>query len=136
MKYRLIINNRIEEIEKLEPFVERVSENFTIAPDTLFQLHLALDEALSNSVIYAYPKGTDGTIVLEAQKEDREIVFRLSDEGIAFDPTERGNDVDIMAPVEERPIGGLGIFLIKRLMDEVTYERKEGHNFLTMKKRL
>ena len=119
MTYRLIINNCIEEIAKLNPFVEKVSEGFCIARDTLFKLQLALDEALSNSVKYAYPQGTCGTVTLEAEKINRSLIFRLIDEGKAFDPTKRKDNIDLTSKAEERPIGGLGIFLIKQMMDDV-----------------
>lgn len=136
MTYRLIINNCIEEIAKLNPFVEKVSEGFCIARDTLFKLQLALDEALSNSVKYAYPKGFSGTVTLEAEKINRSLIFRLIDEGVAFDPTEPRGNIDLTSKAEERPIGGLGIFLIKQMMDDVRYERLEGHNILIMKKNI
>lgn len=136
MTYRLIITNCIKDMLKLEPFVEEVSERFGVAPDVVFQLHLALDEALANSVNYAYPQGTDGTIMLEAQKEGRVATFRLIDKGMAFDPTTLGEDIDITSGVEERRIGGLGVFLIKQMMDSVSYERLDGQNILIMKKKI
>lgn len=136
MKYRLVINNRIEEMAQLEPFIEEVSEHFGIAPETVFQLNLALDEALANSVNYAYSAGSKGEIVLEASKEEGNVVFRLIDEGVPFDPTKEGSEPDVTSVAEDRPVGGLGIFLIKQMMDEITYERKDGRNILKMTKKL
>jgi phosphoserine phosphatase RsbU/P len=136
MKYRLVINNRIEEMAQLEPFIEEVSEHFGIAPETVFQLNLALDEALANSVNYAYSAGSKGEIVLEASKEQDSVVFRLIDEGVPFDPTKEGSEPDVTSVAEDRPVGGLGIFLIKQMMDEITYERKDGRNILKMTKKL
>ena len=136
MKYRLVINNRVEEMAQLEPFIEEVSEHFGIAPETVFQLNLALDEALANSVNYAYSNGSKGEIVLEASKEDGNVVFRLIDEGVPFDPTKESNEPDVTSVAEDRPVGGLGIFLIKQMMDEISYERKDGKNILKMTKKL
>ncbi len=136
MKYRLVINNRVEEMAQLEPFIEEVSEHFGIAPETVFQLNLALDEALANSVNYAYTNGEEGEIILEASKENQDIVFRLIDEGTPFDPTQEGNAPDVCSAAEDRPVGGLGIFLIKQMMDEISYERKDGQNILKMIKRI
>lgn len=136
MKYRLVINNRVEEMAQLEPFIEEVSENFGIAPETVFQLNLALDEALANSVNYAYANGEEGEIILEASKENQDVVFRLIDEGVPFDPTQEGEAPDVSSAAEARPVGGLGIFLIKQMMDEVSYERKDGQNILKMIKRI
>ncbi len=136
MKYRLVINNRVEEMAQLEPFIEEVSENFGIAPETVFQLNLALDEALANSVNYAYANGEEGEIILEASKENQDVIFRLIDEGVPFDPTQEGEAPDVSSAAEDRPVGGLGIFLIKQMMDEVSYERKDGQNILKMIKRI
>lgn len=120
---------------KLEPFVTKISESFNIAPDMVFQLQLALDEALANSVNYAYPEGTTGIITLEAEKNDEDITFKIIDNGVAFDPTKDAEEADISSSAEERAIGGLGIFLIKQMMDEVCYERLEDKNILTLRKK-
>lgn len=132
----LNIKNNIEDLARLAPFIDEVAEAFDIAPDITFQLNLALDEALANSVDYAYPAGTEGSVILEADKTEDVIIFRLIDEGAEFDPTQGGNDVDTTLSAENRPIGGLGIFLIKQMMDEMIYERKENKNILTLKKQI
>lgn len=129
----LSINNNLTEISQLEPFMEKLAEAYGISPDVQFQLNLALDEALANSINYAYPEGTEGSIILEAETEGNMLVLRLMDFGTPFDPTLQG-DVDTTLSVEQRPIGGLGIFLIKKMMDDVTYVRQEEKNILTMKK--
>lgn len=129
----LSINNNLTEISQLEPFMEKLAEAYGISPDVQFQLNLALDEALANSINYAYPEGTEGSIILEAETEGNMLVLRLMDYGTPFDPTLQG-DVDTTLSVEQRPIGGLGIFLIKQMMDDVTYVRQEEKNILTMKK--
>lgn len=129
----LSINNNLTEISQLEPFMEKLVEAYGISPDVQFQLNLALDEALANSINYAYPEGTEGSIILEAETEGNMLVLRLMDYGTPFDPTLQG-DVDTTLSVEQRPIGGLGIFLIKQMMDDVTYVRQEEKNILTMKK--
>lgn len=128
----LSINNNLTEISQLEPFMKKLAEAYGISPDVQFQLNLALDEALANSINYAYP-GTEGSIILEAETEGNMLVLRLMDYGTPFDPTLQG-DVDTTLSVEQRPIGGLGILLIKKMMDDVTYVRQEEKNILTMKK--
>lgn len=133
---KLEIHNQKEEISRLETFLQEVSTAYSIDETMAFQINLALDEALANSVGYAYPEGTDGIVILEADKADDSVVFRLIDEGQPFDPTAQDNDVDITLSAEERPIGGLGIFLIYQMMDEVSYERIENRNVLTMHKKL
>lgn len=131
----LNIHNNIAEISQLAPFLDEVAEAYGIAPDVSFKLNLALDEALANSISYAYPEGTEGNITLEAGMDGDELLFHLIDQGTPFDPTKEG-DVDITLSVEERPIGGLGIFLIKQMMDSVTYKRVDDKNILELRKKI
>lgn len=131
----LNIHNNIAEISQLAPFLDEVAEAYGIAPDVSFKLNLALDEALANSISYAYPEGTEGNITLEAGMDGDELLFHLIDQGTPFDPTKEG-DVDITLSVEERPIGGLGIFLIKQMMDSVTYKRVDNKNILELRKKI
>ncbi len=136
----LTIKNDVSEMAALEPFVEQVSETYKIDPATCFQLQLALDESLTNSVLYAYPDQKDMPITLEAdlveEEGQRKLSFCLIDQGIPFDPLAQAPDVDITMPVEDRPIGGLGIFLVKQMMDEIFYKRDGDRNILTMIKKI
>ena len=132
---QLNIYNKVEEMAQLGPFMDEVGNQLAVSPDVIFQMSLALDEALANSVNYAYPENSQGLITLTADKHDGQLVFQLIDAGVPFDPT-KGGDVDITLSAEERPIGGLGIFLIKQMMDSVSYERNADKNVLTMVKKL
>ena len=99
-------------------------------------LNLALEEAVSNVIMYAYPKGSDGLVELEAIIRKGSMEFILSDNGTPFDPT-AAPEADITLDVEDRPIGGLGIFLVRNIMDEVKYNRSDdGKNILSMTKKL
>ena len=98
-------------------------------------LNLAIEEAVTNVVMYAYPEGEVGNVVIIANFTEGMLIFTISDKGIPFDPTSK-TDADVTLNVEERPIGGLGIFLVKNLMDFVGYERKNGYNILTLKKKI
>ena len=97
----------------------------------LSQLDLALEEALINVIMYAYPKGEKGSMELTLEAKDGQIHSVLSDSGVSFDPLQR-LPVNLDVPLEERKIGGLGIHLIKEIMNVVTYEYKDGKNVLTM----
>ncbi len=127
----LNIKNNISDLSRLAPFIEQLAETFDVYPDKVFKINLALDEAMANVVSYAYPEGTEGEITLTAEKENDILVLKIIDEGAPFDPTKEG-DVDTTLSVEERPIGGLGIFLIKQMMDTVAYQRIGNKNVLTM----
>lgn len=100
------------------------------------KIALASEEAVVNVIHYAYPEGGgDFEIVAKEPEGKKGLHITLTDSGQAFDPLKK-EDPDINAPVEERPIGGLGIFMIQKIMDEVRYERKDDQNILTMVKYL
>ena len=131
-----MVADRLEEVEKLPLFIDTLCENAGIDATHAFNLNLALEEALVNVIQYAYPKdGLSHEITLDAECDENMIVFTLRDSGTPFDPTQMG-DVDTTLSAQERPIGGLGIFLVKQLMDEVSYQYVDGQNVLIMRRKL
>lgn len=120
-------------MERLAPFVEETCDALGLAPDVAFQIQLVLDEAVANVVNYAY-KEPGQEIILTVDREDDALVVRLVDHGVPFDPTTEAKAPDLTLSAEDRPIGGLGIFLIKEMMDEVNYQRDGDNNVLTMRK--
>ncbi|MBQ7663118.1 MAG: ATP-binding protein [Prevotella sp.] len=135
MTKKLTLHNDVQQISKLADFVDAIAEEASIDPSLAMSLNLALEEAVTNVVMYAYPAGEEGDVDIVAELSDGSLLFTISDKGIPFDPTKK-EDADITLGVEERQIGGLGIFLVRQLMDTVEYERKDGYNILTMKKKL
>ena len=135
MEKKLVLTNEIAEINKLALFIEELGEELNLAPDLVFNLNLVLEEAVSNVILYAYPKEEHQEISLSAQKKDNSIIFVLTDSGKEFDPT-LAPDADITLSAEERQIGGLGIFLIRQIMNTVEYQRINGQNVLTLAKQL
>ena len=99
------------------------------------QMNLAIEEAVVNVMKYAYPSGTKGNVNIEAQANDVRLKFTITDSGMPFDPTVQ-TEVDTTLSAEERPIGGLGIHLVRQIMDSINYERVEGQNVLTLRKKL
>ena len=85
--------------------------------------------------MYAYPPGTEGKVTLDAVLDGNALRFTLADRGKLFDPT-AAPDADTSAALEDRPIGGLGIHLVRTIMDEVEYRRQDGQNVLTMTKHI
>ena len=130
----LILKNKVEELNKLPEFVDTVCEEAGIDIALIASLNLALEEAATNVVLYAYGKN-EGDVDIEAIYTDKYLKFILTDTGIAFDPTQK-EEVDTTLSVEERQIGGLGIYLVRQIMDSVNYERINGKNVLTLIKRL
>lgn len=135
MRKTLIIKNEINELSKLALFIEELGEELQLAPDLVFNLNLVLEEAVSNIILYAYPQKMDNEITIQADFNNDSLIFTLTDTGVPFDPTQVA-DADITLSAEERNIGGLGIFLIKQIMNEVEYQRIEGRNVFTLKKNL
>ena len=132
---RLVLQNDIEQVPQLARFVDEVCETAGLDMATTMQLNLAIEEAVVNVMNYAYPQGTVGDINLEAQADNHQLEFIISDSGSPFDPTAQ-QEADITLSAEERPIGGLGIHLVRQIMDHVTYERKDNKNILTLRKSL
>ncbi len=132
----LILHNDIQQIPQLAEFVEAVADLAHLDVGLTMSLNLALEEAVSNVIMYAYPKGSDGLVDVEAIVRKDSLEFILSDNGTPFDPT-AAPEADITLDVEDRPIGGLGIFLVRNIMDEVKYTRSDdGKNILSMTKKL
>jgi len=131
----LILHNDIQQIPQLAEFVETVGGLARLSSSVTMSLNLALEEAVTNVILYAYPEGADGLVDIEAIIRKDEVQFIITDSGKPFDPT-AAPEADITLDVEDRPIGGLGIFLVRNIMDSVRYERLDGKNILTMSKNL
>lgn len=98
-------------------------------------LNLALEETVTNVILYAYPDGSDGLVDIEAVLREHTLEFIITDSGIPFDPT-AAPEADVTLSAEERSIGGLGIYLVRQLMDEIHYQRIDDKNVLTLIKNI
>ena len=117
-------------------FVDENLEQMDCPMKQQMQVDLAVEEAFVNVASYAYGEGTGPvTLSVSEEKETGRLVIRLSDSGIPFDPTAR-KEPDLSLPAEERQIGGLGIFMVKKSMDELRYAYENGQNVLTMYKNI
>ena len=135
MEKSIIIKNNIEEITQLSAFIESIAQELELSGELVFMLNLAIEEAVANIIQYAYPQEETHLIYLSAKKMDNQLIFMLTDDGKEFDPT-APKEIDITLSAEERPIGGLGIFLIQQIMNKVEYQRIDGKNILTLSKHL
>ena len=131
----LTLHNDVHQISLLHGYVDALAAEAGVDADLCSKLNLALEEAVTNVILYAYPEGTDGTVDIDARLGGGILSFVISDTGMPFDPTAR-DEVDITADLSSRKIGGLGIHLIRRIMDEVHYERRRGRNILTITKNI
>ncbi|MBQ2068245.1 MAG: SpoIIE family protein phosphatase [Paludibacteraceae bacterium] len=123
----LIMRNDIEQIPTLSEWIDSLS----IPEELNMPINLALEEIVTNVMLYAYP-GKHGQVLVEYTAP---LIFTITDSGIAFDPTKK-EEVDTTLSAEERPIGGLGIHLVRQIMDEVIYERVDDKNVLTLIKHI
>ena len=132
---RLVLPNDIETIPQLNEFIDSVAEEVGLEMSLTMSLNLALEEAVVNVMEYAYPEGQKGNVEIEVTADQQWMTFVIMDTGIAFDPTTK-EDADTTLSAEERPIGGLGIFLGRQLMDVIDYKRQDNKNVLTLRKKL
>jgi len=128
------LRNSIEEVARLHDFVEDLGQRFSLPPKAVFDLDLCLEEAVTNIISYAFKSPGDHRIGVSVAWNGMELTIEVIDDGESFDPLSK-SDPDIAAPLEEREIGGLGIHLIKKLMDRVEYRRQTNQNVLTLTKR-
>ena len=135
MEKSIILANDITDISRLYEIIEELGSDFSLYPDIVFNLNLVLEEAVVNIINYAYPKEDHESIYLSAKMHEGSIVLVLTDTGKEFDPT-AVPEADVTLSADDRQIGGLGIFLIRQIMNEVKYERIEGKNVLTLEKKL
>ena len=131
MEKEIRISNNLNEIVVLASFIEDLGEELSLPAETVMNINLALEEA--NIIMYAYPPKEQHIILLKVTSTEKQLIFLLTDKGAYFDPTQV-EEVDITLPIEERPIGGLGIFLIRSIMNEISYQRIDNENRLIMKK--
>ena len=133
MRKELRIKNQISELEKVAQFVEEIGEELGLSMELQMNLNPVMEEMVSNVIFYAYPEGEDAEIELLAKSDGKELTFVLSDQGKEFDPTAK-EDADLDVNPADRELGGMGIFIVKNIMNKVTYQRLEGKNLLTMTK--
>ena len=133
MKKELKLKNQISELERVNQFVEEIGDELGLDMELQMNLNLVMEEMVSNVIFYAYPQGTEAEIELVAESDGKEVTFVLSDSGKEFDPTMKESVNTDINPAE-RDIGGMGIFIVKNIMNKVTYQRLKGKNLLTMKK--
>lgn len=126
---------KFEYLDEIREFVGAIARDGGFSDKDVYNIQLATDEAASNIIEHAYEKISDGMLELSCGMRDDRITIILVDHGESFDPSEIPLP-DLKADLSNRKIGGLGIFLMRKLMDEVHYEVKPNKgNILTMSKR-
>jgi anti-sigma regulatory factor (Ser/Thr protein kinase) len=128
----LVLPGTLDALEPLGDFVRTAAIEAGFDASAAGRLHLAVDEMATNSITHAYQEqGREGPICLDVETDERELRLHLEDTGPAYDPTTHADPTDLNRPLEERGMGGLGIFLARRNVDAVRYERRGDRNRLT-----
>jgi len=133
----ITLRTDLAELATLASFVEQFADDVALPAAIAFQLNLVLDELVTNSIEYGHPgaRRAGGSIQLRATRLDDTIEIDLIDDGLAFDPrTLPAPALD--APLDQRPVGGLGMHLVRHYVDEFEYTHENGRNHIRLRKRL
>ena len=128
----LRLRNDLAEIERLGAAIEAFGDECGLAVGDVYKINLALDELVTNLISYAYPDGGEHAIDLHLALADGRVTAILVDDAAPFDPLVEVAAPDLDAPLDERPIGGLGLHFVRTLMDECSYQRDGERNRLTL----
>jgi len=132
----LTVDAVVNNIEVVTDFVNEELDKHDCLMKARMQIDVAIDELFGNIAHYAYDNGTgSATVRIEVTEEPLAVILTFIDSGKPFNPLERP-EPDTTLSAQERAIGGLGIFLVKKTMDEVVYRYEDGHNILSIKKML
>ena len=125
----------VREIERLNRLVRQFGELHDVPSRTLYAVNLALDELVTNVVLYGYENAEGQEVRIQISVAGSELEASVADNGRQFDPLQV-NPPDLNAPLEDRQLGGLGIHLVRSLMDKVTYRREGEQNVLLVRKKI
>ena len=119
------------EIGHITAEIENLAEREGWTPDLIFKVNLALEELVINIMDYGFDGG-DHDIDITLVSDDQQLTIEIADSGKPFDPLTDAPVPDVDAPMEERPVGGLGVYLVRNMMDDMQYRRERGRNYLTL----
>jgi len=129
---KTILPARIENLQAMLDFLQDSIKNMNLDKKTKHKILISFEEITMNVISYAYPEKQDGNIeiICDNIKEEKKIIIAIIDWGIPFNPLSK-EEPDLEIPIQERQIGGLGIFMVREFMDEVNYKREDNKNILT-----
>jgi len=121
----------LKSLSSIQAFIEGLGKDAGFTSQRISQINIAVEELVVNIINHAFEDNQGETITIEVQEDPDKIAFRIIDSGIPFDPL-KVKDPDITLDLMDRPIGGLGIFLVKQFASQVDYVRRGNNNILTM----
>lgn len=132
---KLILSNQHSEFSKLSSFWQKLASQKDLEANLSLQVEVCLDEIFTNIVSYAYQDNKEHKIEVEFDFQENKLQIRIIDNGEEFDPT-TSIEPELISSIEERSIGGLGIHMVRKIMDKLIYERKQNKNILILQKYL
>ena len=132
---RLVVQNELAELERLAEFLSQFGTEHNLSEDLSFELNLALEEIFCNIVKHGYQDEACHQITVSLALSEGTVSLSVADDAPAFNPLEAPEPI-LDRPLEDRPIGGLGIHIVRRVMEDVEYRREGDRNILLMKKRV
>ena len=133
-KLSLKVKSDRECLDGITSAVEAFSDDEDWSTDLLFRINLVIEELVLNIIDYGYDDN-DHEIELNFNSDANSVTVDITDEGRAFDPLNDAPEPDVNSPLEDRHVGGLGVYLARTMMDELTYRRENSRNHLTLVKR-
>lgn len=130
-----MIKNDLYEIKAVHQFLAETIKKHNINGRTLFHLQLTCEELITNTIKYGFTDDKEHSLQICCRIESDRIILKLRDNGLPFNPLQH-SEPDTRLPLEKRPIGGLGIYFAKRLMDKLEYQRKGDYNVLLLTKNI
>ena len=132
----IVVNATVENISVITDFIDEQLAVLNCSVKSQMQINVAIDEIFSNIAHYAYPDGAgQATVQFRFEPETKSVTLCFRDHGIPYNSLNK-DDPDVTLPVVDRAIGGLGIFLVKKLMEGITYEYRDGMNVLCISKKI
>lgn len=134
MSLHVALTNEISEVQRLKTLFVEYGEVHQFSRELIQDIHLVLEEAVSNIIFYGYEeRAEESRIDINVDLKEGTLIIEIRDDAKPFNPLE-ASEPDLEIPFDEREIGGMGIHLIRTLMDELEYTRSKGKNIFTMKK--
>lgn len=129
------VATNVEDLRRAQDEIEAFCNAQAWPADVVFQIGLVVEEIGLNVVNYAYEDGEEHEFSISVTSDDGALTLEIVDGGQPFDPLQEAPEPDLEASLEDRPIGGLGVYLVRNIMDELSYRREDGRNRLTAIKR-
>ncbi len=134
-EFRMSVGAHAGEVQKVNAVFARFAETYALPEAVRRSVNVALDELLANELSHGMAGRDAGSVTVEVELDQERVTVTITDDGPSFDPFRQAAP-DTTLSVDERPIGGLGIHLVRELMDEVSYQRRDEHNVVVLVKQL